>query len=55
MFQKLNNDIKVIVSDIHTSIYDKRDDFGFPNVLIPMVEWWRSKTPIVRYLHFAVC
>ena len=24
--------IKVIGSDIHTSVYDKRDDFGFPIV-----------------------
>ena len=46
--------IKVIGSDIHTSVYDKRDDFGFPIVNFLMVEWRRSKTTIVRYLHFAV-
>ena len=28
----LNLNIKVIGSDIHTSVYDKRDDFGFPIV-----------------------
>ena len=27
--------IKVIGSDIHTSLYDKRDDFGFPIVNFP--------------------
>ena len=48
----LDLNIKVIGSYIHTSVYDKRDDFGFPIVL--MVEWWRSQTPIVRYLHFVV-
>ena len=26
----LDLNIKVIDSDIHTSVYDKRDDFGFP-------------------------
>ena len=28
----LDLSIKVIGSDIHTSVYDKRDDFGFPIV-----------------------
>ena len=28
---------KVIGSDIHTSVYDKRDDFGFPFVNFPWV------------------
>ena len=45
---------KVIGSDIHTSVYDKRDDFGFPIVNFIWFEWWRSKTPMVWYLHFAV-
>ena len=27
--------IKVIGSDVHTSVYDKRDDFGFPIVNFP--------------------
>ena len=30
--------IKVIGSDVHTSVYDKRDDFGFP-IVFPLVEW----------------
>ena len=29
----LDLNIKVIGSDIHTSVYDKRDDFGFPIVI----------------------
>ena len=28
-------DMKVIGSDVHTSVYDKRDDFGFPIVNFP--------------------
>ena len=35
----LDLNIKVIGSDIHTSVYDKRDDFGFPIVNFSMVEW----------------
>ena len=27
--------VKVIGSDIHTSVYHKRDDFGFPIVNVP--------------------
>ena len=27
--------IKVVGSNIHTSVYDKRDDFGFPIVNFP--------------------
>ena len=50
----LDLNIKVLGNDIHTSVYDKRDDFGFPIVNFPLVEWWCSKTPIIRYLHFAV-
>ena len=38
----LDLNIKFIGNDIHTSVYDKRDDFGFPIVNFPMVEWWRS-------------
>ena len=38
----LDLNIKVIGSDVHTSVYDKRDDFGFPIVNIPLVEWWCS-------------
>ena len=34
--------IKVIGSDVHTRVYDKRDDFGFPIVNFLLVEWWCS-------------
>ena len=32
---ELNWNIKVICSYVHTSVYDKRDDFGFPIVNFP--------------------
>ena len=35
----LDLNIKVIGSDIHTSVYDKRDDFGFPIVNFPCYKW----------------
>ena len=35
----LDLNIKVIGSDVHTSVYDKRDDFGFPIVNFP----WLSR------------
>ena len=35
-------DIKVIGSDFHTSVYDKRDDFGFPIVNFP---WLSGSVP----------
>ena len=35
----LNLNIKVIGSDVHSSVYDKRHDFGFPIVNFPLVEW----------------
>ena len=38
----LDLNIKVIGSDIHTSVYDKRDDFGFP---IVNFQWLRSDVP----------
>ena len=31
----LDFDLKVVGSDVHTSVYDKRDDFGFPIVNFP--------------------
>ena len=37
--------IKVIGSDIHTSVYDKRDDFGFPIVNFP---WLSGDVPRLR-------
>ena len=39
-FIELN--IKVIGSDVHTSVYDKRDDFGFPIVNFP---WLSADVP----------
>ena len=38
----LDLNIKVIGSDIHTSVYDKRDDFGFPIVNFP---WLSDDVP----------
>ena len=35
----LDFDINVIGSDVHTSVYDKRNDFGFPYHQFPLVEW----------------
>ena len=38
----LDLNIKVMGSDIHTSVYDKRDDFGFPIVNFP---WLSGDVP----------
>ena len=38
----LDFDIKVVGSDVHTSVYDKRDDFGFPIVNFP---WFSGDVP----------
>ena len=38
----LDLNIKVIGSDVHTSVYDKRDDFGFPIVNFP---WLSGDVP----------
>ena len=35
-------DIKVVGSDVHTSVYDKRNDFGFPIVNFP---WFSGDVP----------
>ena len=40
----LDLNIKVIGSDIHTSVYDKHDDFGFPIVNFP---WLSGDIPIL--------
>ena len=32
-FYFIDFNLKVIYSDVHTSVYDKRDDFGFPIVI----------------------
>ena len=41
----LDLNIKVICSDIHTSVYDKRDDFGFPIVNFPWLSGDVPKLP----------
>ena len=38
----LDWNIKVVDDDIHTSVYDKRDDFGFPIVHFP---WLNGDVP----------
>ena len=38
----LDLNVKVIGSDSHTSVYDKRDYFGFPNVIFP---WLSGDVP----------
>ena len=38
----LDLNIKVVGSDVHTSVYDKRDDFGFPIVNFP---WFSGNVP----------
>ena len=56
----LDFDIKVVGSDVHTSVYDKRDDFGFPIVNFP---WFSGDVPrlpsyvvyISRLVGFARC
>ena len=40
----LDLNIKVIGSDIHTSVYDKRDDFDFPIINFP---WLSGDVPIL--------
>ena len=42
----LDFNIKVIGSDVHTSVYDKRNDFGFPIVNFP---WSSGDVPLVRF------
>ena len=52
--------IKVICSDIHTSVYDKRDDFGFPIVNSPWLSGDVPRLPsygiyISQLVRFARC
>ena len=52
--------IKVIGSDIHTSVYDKRDDFGFPIVYFPWLSGDVPRLPfygiyILQLVRFARC
>ena len=46
----LNLIIKVIGNNIHTSVYDKRDDFGFPIVNFP---WLGGAVP--RLSSYGIC
>ena len=53
-------DLKVDCSEVHTSVYDKRDDFGFPIVNFP---WFSGDVPrlpsyvvyISQLVRFARC
>ena len=52
--------IKVIGSDIHISVYDKRDDFGFPIVNFPWLSGDVPRLPsygiyISQLVRFARC
>ena len=56
----LDLNIKVIGSDIHTSVYDKRDDFGFPIVNFPWLSGDVPRLPsygiyISQSVRFARC
>ena len=56
----LDLNIKVIDSDIHTSVYDKRDDFGFPIVNFPWLSGDVPRLPsygiyISQLVRFARC
>ena len=51
---------KVIGSDVHTSVYDKRDDFGFPIVNFPWLSGDIPRLPsygvnISQLVRFARC
>ena len=56
----LDSNIKVIGNDIHTSVYDKRDDFGFPIVNFPWLSGDVPRLPsygiyISQLVRFARC
>ena len=56
----LDLNIKVIGSNIHTSVYDKRDDFGFPVVNLPWLTGNVLRLPsygiyITQFVRFARC
>ena len=56
----LDLNIKVIGSDIHTSVYDKRDDFGFPIIIFPWLSRDVPRLPsygiyILHLVRFARC
>ena len=41
----LDLNIKVIGSDVQTSVYDKHDDFGFPIVNFPLLSGYIPRLP----------
>ena len=47
----LDLNIKVIGNNIRTSVYDKRDDFGFP-IVNP---WLRGDVPRLDHTVFTFC
>ena len=56
----LDLNIKVIGNDIHTSVYDKRDDFGFPIVNFPWLSGDVPRLPsygiyISQLARFSIC
>ena len=56
----LGLNVKVIVSDIHIRVYDKRDDFGFPIVNFPWLSGDVPRLPsygicILQLVRFAIC
>ena len=56
----LDLNIKVIGSNIHTNVYDKRDDFGFPKVNFPWLSGDVPRLPsygiyISQLVRFARC
>ena len=56
----LDLNIKVIGSDVHTSVYDKRDEFGFPVVNFPWLSGDVPRLPsygvyISQLVRFAKC
>ena len=56
----LDLNIKVVGSDVHSSVYDKRDDFGFPIVNFPLFSGDVPRLPsygiyISQLVRFARC
>ena len=56
----LDLNIKVIGSDVHTSVYDKLDDFGFPFINLPWLSGDVPRNPtygvyISQLVRFARC
>ena len=59
-FSFLDLNLKVIGSDIHTSVYDKRDDYGFPIVKFPWLSGYVPRPPsygiyISQLVRFSIC